>query len=116
LFSHASFMLLYFFGWLHVLTFLYPQKIKNPNYKGKWKIPWIDNPGKEMRITDVHSALDFEVDLLSKFETVLSDELFHFCRVWGWSRFIRTETFEIYWNWSLAGTISHIMVFLRCMS
>lgn len=21
------------------------QKIKNPNYKGKWKIPWIDNPG-----------------------------------------------------------------------
>jgi hypothetical protein len=45
------------------------------------KIPWIDNPGKEMRITDVHSALDFEVDLLSKFETVLSDELFHFCRV-----------------------------------
>nr|GMD05989.1 calreticulin-3-like isoform X1 [Ipomoea batatas] len=20
------------------------QKIKNPNYKGKWKIPWIDNP------------------------------------------------------------------------
>lgn len=22
------------------------QRIKNPNYKGKWKIPWIDNPGK----------------------------------------------------------------------
>lgn len=22
------------------------QKIKNPNYKGKWKIPWIDNPGE----------------------------------------------------------------------
>lgn len=22
------------------------QKIKNPNYKGKWKTPWIDNPGK----------------------------------------------------------------------
>lgn len=21
------------------------QKIKNPNYKGKWKTPWIDNPG-----------------------------------------------------------------------
>jgi len=20
------------------------KKIKNPNYKGKWKIPWIDNP------------------------------------------------------------------------
>lgn len=24
------------------------QKIKNPNYKGKWKTPWIDNPGMEM--------------------------------------------------------------------
>ena len=22
------------------------QKIKNPNYKGKWKTPWIDNPGE----------------------------------------------------------------------
>lgn len=24
------------------------QKIKNPNYKGKWKTPWIDNPGMFM--------------------------------------------------------------------
>lgn len=24
------------------------QKIKNPNYKGKWKIPWIDNPGSKL--------------------------------------------------------------------
>lgn len=23
------------------------QKVKNPNYKGKWKTPWIDNPGNE---------------------------------------------------------------------
>ena len=23
----------------------FQQKIKNPNYKGKWKIPYIDNPG-----------------------------------------------------------------------
>jgi hypothetical protein len=48
-----SFILLYFFVRLHVLTFFYPQKIKNPNYKGKWKIPWIDNPGKTMRRTDI---------------------------------------------------------------
>lgn len=26
---------------MHVIL----QKIKNPNYKGKWKTPWIDNPG-----------------------------------------------------------------------
>ncbi|KAI8008971.1 Calreticulin-3 [Camellia lanceoleosa] len=24
--------------------FVVLQKIKNPNYKGKWKTPWIDNP------------------------------------------------------------------------
>ncbi|KAI7983822.1 Calreticulin-3 [Camellia lanceoleosa] len=24
--------------------FLTNEKIKNPNYKGKWKTPWIDNP------------------------------------------------------------------------
>ena len=29
----------------HELAFLTWQKIKNPNYKGKWKTPWIDNPG-----------------------------------------------------------------------
>jgi hypothetical protein len=28
------------------------QKIKNPNYKGKWKTPWIDNPG-ERHISDL---------------------------------------------------------------
>jgi len=26
------------------------QKIKNPNYKGKWKAPLIDNPGKPLHI------------------------------------------------------------------
>lgn len=26
------------------------QRIKNPNYKGKWKTPWIDNPGKQINI------------------------------------------------------------------
>jgi hypothetical protein len=31
----------------YVLTCFYSQKIKNPNYKGKWKIPWIDNPGEK---------------------------------------------------------------------
>ena len=28
------------------------QKIKNPNYKGKWKTPWIDNPGKISNISN----------------------------------------------------------------
>jgi hypothetical protein len=53
LFAHQLFMLLYFFGRLHFLTFFCPQKIKNPNYKGKWKIPWIDNPGNEIRKTNI---------------------------------------------------------------
>ena len=26
------------------------QKIKNPNYKAKWKTPWIDNPGMILTI------------------------------------------------------------------
>jgi len=26
------------------------QKSKNPNYKGKWKAPLIDNPGKSLHI------------------------------------------------------------------
>lgn len=30
-----------------MMYFLMQQKIKNPNYKGKWKTPWIDNPGME---------------------------------------------------------------------
>lgn len=33
------------------MTFL-SQKIKNPNYKGKWKTPWIVNPG-ERHISDL---------------------------------------------------------------
>lgn len=37
------------------LNFLYLliQKIKNPNYKGKWKIPWIDNPGRSRLYTKI---------------------------------------------------------------
>ncbi|KAF5944148.1 hypothetical protein HYC85_018225 [Camellia sinensis] len=34
----------YFLAFLISTCFLKQQKIKNPNYKGKWKIPWIDNP------------------------------------------------------------------------
>ncbi|RWV96425.1 hypothetical protein GW17_00040864 [Ensete ventricosum] len=37
------------------------QKIKNPNYKGKWKTPWIDNPGKISIISNhqlIHSPME----------------------------------------------------------
>lgn len=39
-----SFFLVHMFS-KEFLMQLHMQKIKNPNYKGKWKIPWIDNPG-----------------------------------------------------------------------
>lgn len=29
------------------------QKIKNPDYKGKWKIPLIDNPGKPLHVSQL---------------------------------------------------------------
>ena len=40
--SWNSILLLLFFI---IGIFAMLQRIKNPNYKGKWKTPWIDNPG-----------------------------------------------------------------------
>jgi hypothetical protein len=38
------------------------QRIKNPNYKGKWKTPWIDNPGKQIKmlVFYVYSVTQFK--------------------------------------------------------
>jgi hypothetical protein len=35
------------------ITLLLFQKIKNPNYQGKWKAPKIDNPGLFWLLLDV---------------------------------------------------------------
>jgi hypothetical protein len=35
---------------VHIFTCSCLQRIKNPNYKGKWKTPWIDNPGNQIKI------------------------------------------------------------------
>jgi hypothetical protein len=41
------------FGDRVFLTLLLFQKIKNPNYQGKWKAPKIDNPGLFWLLLDV---------------------------------------------------------------
>ena len=58
---------------INIISFLFPnrkyyfwsfQKIKNPNYKGKWKAPLIDNPGWLFSIDVIKSQIVFQRSLL----------------------------------------------------
>lgn len=58
------------------------QRVKNPNYKGKWKTPWIDNPGIVQQIFKLALAILLQIiitaDLQKKIYVEFSDFIFSY--------------------------------------
>lgn len=94
--AHLSWMT-YPILWYLMLSHSFFQKIKNPNYKGKWKAPLIDNPGFFSCLYNICVFFYEEFNII-----IIDIYIFLIYRLQGWPRSLCFPKSEVCGSWTVA--------------